>query len=103
MKKDEQYRIVPSESKTELQKFAFWFHQDWELIFSDFYEGAKMYLESLSPSRRSELKSELEQFLDLNANSSPSELKKAWLSLGAQGWQANLDIRKTLWDFVGLM
>src|SRR5882724_9152575 len=34
----EDYAIVPSRLKTELEKLASWFGQDWKLIYPNFYQ-----------------------------------------------------------------
>lgn len=99
----ESYRIVPSEPKSELQKFAFWFHQDWKLIFPDFHTGAEMYLSSLSPERKEVLRQALAQFIERNRDADASELIDEWVKLGAQAWQSDLDFLRTLDDFLRMM
>lgn len=84
----DEYKIVPSQKKSELEQFASWFHQDWELFFSDFTQGAGMYVERLPSHRRAILRNEISGFLERNAESSPGDTKKAWYKLGAQAWQA---------------
>jgi hypothetical protein len=91
--------IVPSPQRTELQQFAQWFHQDWNLVFPEFYSGAAMYFKQLPPERRMELQRQLRAFLDANAGAGPRKLKNLWLKLGAQAWQNDLDIRAVLEDF----
>ena len=90
------YRVVPSPRQSELQQLASWFHQDWNLVFPDFYTGLRMYLDNLPAGRRAALGSELRRFMEQNQGASAKALKRLWLRLGAQGWQANLDIRDTL-------
>jgi hypothetical protein len=97
--KDTEYRPVAAAAKSELEQFASWFHQDWKLIFPDFYSGLKLYLDNLTPGRRQVLGDELQQFLRENSGASAEDLKRSWLRLGAQAWQASLDIRQTLEDF----
>lgn len=103
MGSDTPYVVVPKKNRSELQTFASWFHQDWELVFPDFYQGAKMYIDSLSTERKKVLKSELIEFINKYIGSNSSEVKRGWLSLGAQAWQSDKDIHKTLNDFVRLM
>jgi len=93
------HRVKPSPPLTELQQFASWFNQDWKLLFPDFHSGALLYSKNLTQERRKALSNLLRQFLDENANKSEADLKILWLKLGAQGWQANLNIRRALEDF----
>ena len=94
------YRIIPSEPQTELQQFASWFHQDYELLFSNFYEGADMYLRSITLERKKVLGQELKQFIKDNQNSEREEIIEAWCGLGAQAWQEDLEVLPVLNDFV---
>lgn len=103
MQKYESHVIVPSKQLSELQKFASWFHQDWDLIFPDFYQGAKMYFNNISAERIKVLKQELKEFLDKYRGSKSSKLEQAWFRLGAEAWQPDLDIYMTLNDFIDLI
>lgn len=96
---NDSYTIVSSNKQSELQKFASWFHQDWDLVFSDFFMGAKMYFNSLPNERLEVLEKELELFIKRNKNATLDEVEEAWLLLGAQAFQPDLDIKKTLDDF----
>ena len=82
-----------------MQQLASWFHQDWKLVFPDFYTGLRIYLDNLLAGRRGALGIELRRFVEKNQGSSAKALKRLWLRLGAQGWQANLDIRAALDEF----
>lgn len=95
--------IKPASPKTELEQFASWFHQDWKLVFSDFYDGARMYASSLSIARKAALLRELSEFVETHHNASSSALMASWLKLGAQGWERKYDIHKTLLDFVRIL
>ena len=97
------YNIVASIEKSELQKFASWFHQDWKIVFPDFICGAKMYFSNLPSDRTENLSQEIIKFLNNHKNDSSSEVRKAWISLGAQAWQADLDIIQTLNEFLNLL
>ena len=98
------YEIVKGARQTsELEKFAKWFHQDWKLVYSDFYVGARMYFSSLSLERKHELRRELREFVEAHRDKSQSAWLASWLRAGAQGWQGSLDIRETLADFVGML
>lgn len=91
--------VKTSEVRSELSRFAVWFHQDWKLLFPDFFSGYQMYVANLSQDRQAALRAELENFLNQNAGMPEQDLKRAWLALGAQAWQANLDVRSTLKKF----
>ena len=93
------HRVVPSPAQSELQQLAQWFHQDWKLVFPDFYAGLNLYLDNLPSARRVVLGRELCQFVEQNKSTSPEELKGLWLSLGAQGWQTSLEVHSTLENF----
>lgn len=101
MPPEEPYSIIPSPAKSEIEKFAMFFHQDWKLIYSDFHEGARMCIATLSADTKVVLKKELTEFLALYE--SPADLREAWLGLGAQAWQEGLDIRKGLRDFLEML
>jgi hypothetical protein len=101
MPKSPPYKIVRTQPKSELEQFAGWFHQDWKLVFNDFYAGAEMYFATLASARKEVLREELATFLQ--AHSSADALKRSWLRSGAQGWQENLDIRKTLAEFLRML
>jgi hypothetical protein len=94
---------VGSHDRSELEQFAAWFHQDWDVMYPDFYEGARAYLADLSPARRGELREELEEFLGRHRHATPREMLEAWFGLGARAWQPGLDISTTLRDFLQMM
>jgi len=83
MTKETPYRVVPSPARSELQQLALWFHQDWKLLFPDFYAGLHLYLDHLPAQRRVVLGRELCQFVEHNEGTSSDELKRLWLGLGA--------------------
>lgn len=95
------YRTVPIGDRSEIGKFADFFHQDSDLIFPDFRSGARMYFESLSADQKLILKRELKQFVESRA--SPSSLKKAWFKLGAQWWQKDLKIDNAIRDIIDVL
>lgn len=99
------YKIVDTGPKSEIEKFASWFHQDWRLVFPDFYTGAKIYFEEvpLSEDARYVLKQELYRFLDQTEGQDPKEIVQAWFDLGAHAWQCDLDIASTLRDFAEML
>ena len=102
---DDELRIIgdPDQWLSELEKFASWFHQDWELIFPDVREGALMYRDSLSHDRRVTLVKELQDFLNRHAGEPSGAVLKAWFRLGAEGWQRDLEISETLRRFIDVM
>lgn len=87
-------KIVSSTEKSELQKFASWFHQDWQLFYESFDQGAKLYLRDLSADRKRILKAEFMQFL-------PSANRRNWLKLGAQAVER--DVQVMLQRFLQMM
>jgi hypothetical protein len=97
---EELYKVVPSPERSELHKFASWFHQDWKLVFPDFRAGVEIYLKNLPMDGRRILADELRKFIEHNSTASSQELKQQWLELGAQGWQNSLDIHSTLDEFL---
>ena len=97
------HKIVPTPERTELQEFAQWFHQDWRLMFPNFYMGAAMYIKQLTPERRLQLQQQLRAFLDANAGATPRELEQQWLKLGAAEWERDLTIHEVLQDFVWML
>lgn len=93
------FKIVPSRPKSKLEEFAFSFHQDWALVFPDFWSRAELYLQDLWPQRRRILKRELLAFVAEHGKSRRRSALKAWYKLGAQGWDAKLPLCKTLAAF----
>jgi len=90
--------MVSDRPKTELQKFASWFHQDCALVFSDFDEGARMYVSSLSKERRAMLRTELSAFAASISSARRASAMRRWGKLGAQAWPSEKDIRQALGD-----
>src|SRR5438045_3617272 len=70
MTADIPHRVVPSPAPSELQQLAEWFHQDWKLVFPDFYAGLDLYLDNLPAERRAILGRELCQFVEQNRGAS---------------------------------
>jgi hypothetical protein len=99
----EDYTIVPSRQKTELEKFASWFGQDWELIYPNFYEGARMYFGQLSEQRRIILRRELSEFIVKSVGLPSETIEESWFKLGAQAWQPDLVIMPVLKDFLWML
>ncbi len=102
---DDKIRVVGvgRVEESPLQRFAGWFHQDWALLFPDFFEGTRMYVSQLSPMERSQLRAELMMFLEREGAKEESEIRNAWFQLGAQAWQPNLEIVESLRKFTQMM
>jgi hypothetical protein len=80
-------RIVSVSKHSELERFASWFHQDCDLMFSTFEDGARMYFEEYLPhENRNTLRKELAQFVADHEGASEEALRNVWLKLGAQTW-----------------
>lgn len=60
-----------------------------------------MYIATLPADRRADLKEELAEFIGLYEHS--SDVREAWLGLGAEAWQHGLDIREGLRGFLEMM
>ena len=94
------YKIIPSPERSELQKFAMSFHQDFDLEDTDYFEGARRYVSGLSPKNRQLLAEEMRVFMDENATRSSRSLKKFWVRLGSiGGWQPDVEIHEGLERF----
>jgi hypothetical protein len=96
------YKVVATEPKTPLQKFALWFHQDWYVQYPNFHEGARMYIEQLSSKEKMALASELEAFTKQHQSNTGKGAKNAWLKLGAAHWQKELEILPTLKEWAAM-
>ncbi len=72
--------------KTELEKFASWFHQDFGVLFESIEEGTNAYLDTLPSRRKKELVAEIKKLLNDDSGKENKGLKNAWLRLGAQWW-----------------
>lgn len=99
LKDNSNFNVVPMHEKKEIQKFASWFHQDWQLIFSGFSEGTNQYLDGLTSERRAVLKMELEAFVEQNKGRDNKSMLKEWIDLGAEGWDSDLPLYETLESF----
>ncbi|MDB5973666.1 MAG: hypothetical protein JWR07_426 [Nevskia sp.] len=103
MSLESEYKVVPKQPRSELQEFARWFHQDWQLMYRDFYLGANEYLYGLPGARRKILKAEFGKFLKDNEGATSKKLRGEWFKLGAQAWQPDLVISEALKDFHFMM
>lgn len=100
---EDEIRIVATPPRSELQKFAGWFHQDYTLFFTDFHEGARMYLADLPLERKPVLRRELLAHLETHSGASQEEMLKLWWRLGAGAWPPDLDMKKALREFTEMM
>ncbi len=102
METNKKYGVVLfSESdRPELEQFARWFHQDWDIMgFPSFDHGVMTYLTNLAALRRLVLKAEIAKFLAKHKDNSKSQWRKAWMKLGAQMWPVELDLRDALQEY----
>ncbi|MCG8520659.1 MAG: contact-dependent growth inhibition system immunity protein [Pseudomonadales bacterium] len=95
------YSFINQRGESELEKFACFFGQDSNVLFSSFYEGAKDYFDSISNESRSILRKELQELVE--NETSNSALKKAWFRLGAEVWQSDLNISEAMRDFIWML
>ena len=95
--------IIPTPERSEIQKFADWFFQDWYLAYPDFHTGAQMHVDSLSPERRAVLAQELREFLREHTGETPDELREAWFLMGAGAWPRDLHLADFISHFVSVM
>lgn len=95
--------VSSSRERTELERFALWFHQDWRLCFSDIHEGARIYVMGLPANRRAVLRRELLRFLREHTGEPPQALRRLWLKLGAQEWPRGVDVRSILNAFAEML
>jgi len=100
---DEDYRVVPTPEKSRLERFASWFHQDWKLVFSDFDEGARIYVRQLSDTERAALRQDLRDFLKANEAGDEDRLRRAWLGLGAHAAPRDRPLRDVLRGFLQII
>jgi hypothetical protein len=98
---DNQVVLVPQRS--QLQKFAGSFHQDFAYEYSDFYDGARDYIGQLPVPEREALKIELRSFLSAHENDRPDQLRDEWLRLGAGYWPRDSNTAGRLRDFLEMM
>ena len=59
-----------------------------------------MYVSGLSTTRRTALRTELEELLDEYSGKKGKGLRNAWLRLGAQWWDREADLRATLREWI---
>ena len=93
----------PLPGQSELQNFAQWFHQDSDLLFASVHAGARIYIASLPPDRKSVLRAELEALLATYPGKDGRGLTKAWFRLGAQAWPGGRRSRDMLEDILAMM
>jgi hypothetical protein len=91
---------LETSKRTELQRFAASFHQDWDIEGIDYFEGARHYVRALPVERRYHLKLELRGLIETNATASAKGMTNIWIKLGSDGgWQPEMDIRDGLRQF----
>jgi|SRR6267142_6271622 len=100
---DDDNQVVFVPQRSELQKFAGFFHQDFAYEYSDFYDGARDYIEQLSVPERETLKIELGSFLSAHESDGPDQLRNEWLNLGAGYWPRDSNTANKLRDFLRMM
>jgi hypothetical protein len=80
-------KIIPSgpDTRTELQRFAAWFNQDFIILFPVVQEGVEAYFSGLPLDAKRTLREQLSAFVESYAERSypVRTIKKAWLKLGA--------------------
>ena len=90
----DQFEVVtPTTHPSQLQQFARYFHQDWNLLFSDFRSGVLRYLPRLTSGERAILKAELVELLSQKAE---GQVLETWYFLGAQWWPPGVSVRDEL-------
>ena len=87
-------KIVPIRKRSELEKFAEFFHQDYHLLYSDFFEAVEDYKRSIPPDRRQKLIEQLEAVVA--EYKSEKVLRRVWIKAGAQAWPRGLKFGATL-------
>ena len=85
-------------SRTELEKFARTFHQDWDLCFPSFREGALEYFQLSDFTQNHILLRELKAFVAQGGTE--SQLLQRWHMLGAQAWQRGMPVREGFEQFI---
>jgi hypothetical protein len=86
---EQQGRARIYSDRVGIRRFAWWFHQDFSVVFPDFCEGIQTYLSSLSESERSLLLVELREFVRHYEHADEEYVRQAWFNLGAQMWPRN--------------
>ncbi len=76
--------IYPSKTANELEKFAAWFHQVYDLMYSSFDEGAYAYVSGLTPKQTSTLKRQLTEFANAHVKKPRASALRQWTKLGAE-------------------
>jgi len=92
---------MADDPRSELEIFAGFFHQDFDLCEEDAYEIARKHFNGISRARRAVLKSELVDLLEFRK--SKKAIRNAWWRLGAASWQSGLDLRAALHDYVDML
>jgi len=73
-------------TKTEISKFASWFHQDYGVLYKNPEIGVDDYLNTLTQDQQQKLFLEINDLLKEFHGKDHKGLKNAWLRLGAQWW-----------------
>lgn len=71
-------------ARSEVERFAKWFHQDFYVIFSQITDGVDAYISGLDSAQKRTLKLELLSLLKDNPGKEQKGLRNAWRRLGAQ-------------------
>ena len=81
--------------KSELEKFASFFHQDFTLMFHGMLQGIEEYTEKLSADQKQALVQQLKTLLSEYSGNDNKGLIKAWFRLGAE-WGERKILRENL-------
>ena len=92
---------MPSDS-SELERFARWFHQDFDVMFGSPDEGAEAFVRALNAEQRAELKRGLNKLLNDNPGRRAKGLRNEWYRLGAQ-YLPSKDLRATIENWIATL
>ena len=97
-------KAVPKRiQKSELERFAGIFHQDFGVETTDIEEYAQDFFRTLSKRRRTTLRIKLIKLLEENPGKKQKGLINEWFRLGAQWWGRQYDLRDCIVKWIHIL
>ncbi len=90
-------------SHSEIEDFASFFHQDFDLMGKDPNEYAHDIFNGLSKKQKSSLRESFIQLLDENSGKKQKGLLNSWRRLGAVWWDKKIDLRATMQNWINCL
>ncbi|WP_145973445.1 contact-dependent growth inhibition system immunity protein [Candidatus Phaeomarinobacter ectocarpi] len=92
----EQKIVLVTHQRTEIEKFASFFHQDWRYIYDSADKARADYLKQVGERQRQILEREIRAFLLAQSGNGSQAVLKAWCKLGVNNWDPKVQVKPWL-------